>query len=81
MHECINRLLKNESKEHNLEKLCILLTTIGKKIDTLEEAKWMNEHFESISRIITKAEESPIISKRVRYMLQDLLDLRQVENN
>ena len=51
MHDCINRLLKQETDEENLECLCRLLTTIGKNIDTPKQGKLMKEHFDRLLKL------------------------------
>ena len=84
MHDCINRLLKIESDEENLECLCKLLTTIGKDIDTEKAAKNMKDHFEKLEKIIGKNIEpgandaSVSLSSRIRFMILDVIELRQV---
>ena len=84
MHDCINRLLKIESDEENLECLCKLLTTIGKDIDTEKAAKNMKDHFEKLEKIIGKKAKSVVkeplvpISSRIRFMILDVIELRQV---
>jgi translation initiation factor 4G len=78
MHVCINRLLKQESDEENLECLCKLLSTIGKDIDKPAAARQMKEHFEKLEKIINKNKKTPIISARIKFMIQDVLELRNV---
>jgi translation initiation factor 4G len=78
MHDCINRLLKQESDEENLECLCKLLSTIGKDIDKPAAARQMKEHFEKLEKIINKNKKTPIISTRIKFMIQDVLELRNV---
>uniref|UniRef100_T1J0U7 W2 domain-containing protein n=1 Tax=Strigamia maritima TaxID=126957 RepID=T1J0U7_STRMM len=80
MHDCLKKLL-NQEDEDSLECLCRLLTTIGKDIDP-EKSKSnnkepvddkMNSYFRMMKEIINKRQASP----RVRFMLQDVTDLRQ----
>ena len=52
MHDCINRLLKQESDEENLECLCKLLTTIGKELDKPSASKLVKEHFDKLERLM-----------------------------
>ncbi|XP_066573866.1 eukaryotic translation initiation factor 4 gamma 1-like [Amia ocellicauda] len=71
MHNCIVKLLKNH--EESLECLCRLLSTIGKDLD-LETAKpRMDQYFSQMELIIKERKTSP----RIRFMLQDVLDLRR----
>jgi translation initiation factor 4G len=78
MHDCINRLLKQETDEENLECLCKLLTTIGKDIDKPQAAKLIKEHFEKLDKIIGRTRRPPAnISSRIRFMILDVIELRQ----
>uniref|UniRef100_A0A8C7E730 Eukaryotic translation initiation factor 4 gamma 1 n=1 Tax=Naja naja TaxID=35670 RepID=A0A8C7E730_NAJNA len=61
MHDCVVKLLKNHDEE-SLECLCRLLTTIGKDLD-----------FEKMEKIIKEKKTS----SRIRFMLQDVIDLRR----
>lgn len=88
MHECIKKLLKS-SDEESLECLSRLLTTVGKDLEqetnikfksatNQEEMKRMglysfDVYFKEIGGII----EQKNTSSRVRFMLQDLVDLRK----
>ncbi|KAJ7324708.1 hypothetical protein JRQ81_017728 [Phrynocephalus forsythii] len=63
MHDCVVKLLKNHDEE-SLECLCRLLTTIGKDLD-FEKAK--------MEKIIKEKKTS----SRIRFMLQDVIDLRR----
>ncbi|XP_051166301.1 eukaryotic translation initiation factor 4 gamma 3-like isoform X2 [Leptopilina boulardi] len=69
MHFCINHLLQFRDEE-NLECLCKLLTTIGKKLESKDE---LNEHFKQMQSI---ANDKGRINSRVRFMLKDVIDLR-----
>ena len=48
MNDCIERLLKQESDEENIECLCRLLTTIGKEVDKPNNAAKMKAYFEKL---------------------------------
>lgn len=87
MHDCINRLLKEEKDqgmdEENLECLCKLLTTIGQALDksaSQKSVKSMKEHFDRLEKIIGKKKGSSAanISSRIRFMILDVVELRQV---
>lgn len=75
MHECILKLLrstKQESLEDQLECLCKLLSTIGKDLDHQEAKPRMDQYFQQIHRITEKKK----ISSRIKFALQDVIDLR-----
>jgi len=58
--------------EMNSELLCKLFTTIGKFIDIPEAKQYMESYF---TRIDTNSQDQ-IFSARIRFMFQDLLELR-----
>lgn len=70
MHQCIKHLL-HQADEENLECLCKLLTTIG---EVLESKKTdLTEYFKQMQQI---ANHKGKVSSRIRFMLQDVIDLR-----
>lgn len=82
MLRCINHLLSNEEEE-SLECLCKLLTTIGKDLESTGTkdnpklgAEALQSVFQSMSVLAQKRDNSKI-SSRVRFMLQDVIELRQ----
>ncbi|KAM3866246.1 eukaryotic translation initiation factor 4 gamma 1-like [Diretmus argenteus] len=71
MQDCIVSLLRSHDEE-SLEYLCRLLSTIGKDLD-FETAKCrMDQYFTQLEKIIKERKTS----SRIRFMLQDMLDLR-----
>ncbi|KAG9343267.1 hypothetical protein JZ751_014248 [Albula glossodonta] len=72
MHDCVVKLLKNHDEE-SLECLCRLLTTIGKDLDFQKAKPRMDQYFTQIEKIIKERKTS----SRIRFMLQDVLDLRK----
>uniref|UniRef100_A0A8C2E6H1 Eukaryotic translation initiation factor 4 gamma, 1a n=1 Tax=Cyprinus carpio TaxID=7962 RepID=A0A8C2E6H1_CYPCA len=72
MHDCIVKLLKNHDEE-SLECLCRLLSTIGKDLDFEKAKPRMDQYFHQMEKI-TKEKKT---SSRIRFMLQDVLDLRK----
>lgn len=75
MHECIKKLLA-QGDEESLECLCRLLKTIGKELDekgskTRESS--MDVYFVNMQKIVDKR----LTSSRVRFMLQDVVDLKK----
>uniref|UniRef100_A0A8C4WUX9 MIF4G domain-containing protein n=1 Tax=Eptatretus burgeri TaxID=7764 RepID=A0A8C4WUX9_EPTBU len=67
----IVRGLLKDGKEQSLEYLCRLLGVAGKILDSTQRAM-MNEHFTSLNRLVKGRK----MSSRMRFMLQDLIDLR-----
>ncbi|XP_060902127.1 eukaryotic translation initiation factor 4 gamma 1-like isoform X3 [Labrus mixtus] len=72
MHDCIVKLLKNHDEE-SLECLCRLFSTIGKDLDFEKAKPRMDQYFNQMEKI-TKEKKN---SSRIRFMLQDVLDLRR----
>ncbi|XP_048460202.1 eukaryotic translation initiation factor 4 gamma 1a [Rhincodon typus] len=72
MHDCIVKLLKNHDEE-SLECLCRLLTTIGKDLDFEKAKPRMDQYFNQMEKIIKERKTS----SRIRFMVQDVIDLRQ----
>lgn len=78
MVSCVNHLLDPAMcSEETLECLCKLLTTIGKRLEKLDSKKVdLTANFDTLERLADK--KNPIgISSRIRFMLQDLIDLRK----
>ncbi|XP_060799381.1 eukaryotic translation initiation factor 4 gamma 1-like isoform X2 [Neoarius graeffei] len=72
MHDCVVKLLKNHDEE-SLECLCRLLSTIGKDLDFEKARPRMDQYFNQMEKIIKERKTS----SRIRFMLQDVLDLRR----
>ncbi|CAH1183097.1 unnamed protein product [Phaedon cochleariae] len=72
MMRCLANLLENKDEE-SLECLCKLLTTIGKELESNKQVN-LQPIFGPMRDIITKKEHK--VSSRIRFMLQDVLDLR-----
>ncbi|XP_077421553.1 eukaryotic translation initiation factor 4 gamma 1 isoform X2 [Vanacampus margaritifer] len=72
MHECIVKLLKNHDEE-SLECLCRLLSTIGKDLDFEKAKSLMDQYFKQMEKVIKEKKTS----SRIRFMLQDVMDLRR----
>ncbi|XP_048581681.1 eukaryotic translation initiation factor 4 gamma 1-like isoform X2 [Nematostella vectensis] len=71
MHTCVMKLIKSMDEE-SLECFCKLLSTIGKDLDHEVAKPRMDQYFSQMDKIIA----SKKTSSRVRFMLQDLRDLR-----
>ncbi|XP_053593763.1 eukaryotic translation initiation factor 4 gamma 3 isoform X2 [Microplitis demolitor] len=72
MNLCVNHLLKTPDEE-NLECLCKLLTTIG---EIFEEKNDLSPYFTTLTELINQNRKDKI-SSRIRFMIQDVIDLRQ----
>ncbi|XP_053728325.1 eukaryotic translation initiation factor 4 gamma 1-like isoform X1 [Synchiropus splendidus] len=72
MHDCIIKLLRTPDDEF-LECLCKLLSTIGKNLDADNDQTHMDKYFYQMKTIVKERRTST----RIRFMLQDVLDLRQ----
>ncbi|KAI5098581.1 eukaryotic translation initiation factor 4 gamma 1, partial [Silurus meridionalis] len=72
MHDCVVKLLKNHDEE-SLECLCRLLSTIGKDLDFEKAKPRMDQYFHQMEKIIKERKTS----SRIRFMLQDVIDLRR----
>ncbi len=78
---CIKTLIDKDS-EDKLECSCKLLTTVGAKLEesvqgTQELKTELNESFKLMQSIVDKKIPNIKISSRVRFMLQDVIDLRK----
>ena len=75
MHTCVVHLLGalQEVQEEDIEALCNLLTTIGKKLDHKRAEAHMDSYFDRLEDILRTAR----LSSRIRFMILDLLDLRK----
>ncbi|XP_049324212.1 eukaryotic translation initiation factor 4 gamma 1-like isoform X4 [Astyanax mexicanus] len=71
IHHCVAKLLKDEAEE-SLECLSKLLSTVGKDADEKDKTR-MDHYFTEIEEIVRARKTS----SRIRFMLQDLLDLRR----
>ncbi|XP_047195243.1 eukaryotic translation initiation factor 4 gamma 3 [Hippoglossus stenolepis] len=71
MHDCLVKLLMNPDQE-SLECLCKLLTTIGKDLDFEKAKPRMDQYFNQMEKIVKERKTS----SRIRFMLQDIIDLR-----
>lgn len=70
---CLSNLLNNRDEEQ-LECLCKLLTTVGKELE-INLKNDLSSYFDTMKEIVDKKRGK--ISSRVRFMLQDVIDLRK----
>ncbi|KAL9911288.1 eukaryotic translation initiation factor 4 gamma 3 isoform X1 [Glossina fuscipes] len=79
---CIESLIKYPDNEDMLECLCKLLTTVGQKLEQNLLPREQNRLYtldgviQRMQAIASKSENTKI-SSRVRFMLQDVIDLRK----
>ncbi|XP_052820010.1 eukaryotic translation initiation factor 4 gamma 1-like [Mya arenaria] len=71
MHDCVFTLLRAKDPE-SLACVCMLLTTIGKELDTDNAKPRMDQYFQQIAKLANKK----TTSARVRFMLQDMINIR-----
>lgn len=81
LHICIKELLSRRreepilSKAEDLECLFQIMKTVGRLLDTERARKLMDQYFERIQYY----SESNELPSRIRFMLKDIIDLRQNE--
>ncbi|XP_035385931.1 eukaryotic translation initiation factor 4 gamma 3-like [Electrophorus electricus] len=71
MHDCVVKLFMNHSEE-SLERLCHLLTAIGKDLDLEKARPKMDHYFKYMEKTVKERRGS----SRIRFLLQDVIDLR-----
>ncbi|KAK1784278.1 hypothetical protein P4O66_019977, partial [Electrophorus voltai] len=71
MHDCVVKLFMNHSEE-SLERLCHLLTAIGKDLDLEKARPKMDHYFKYIEKTVKERRGS----SRIRFLLQDVIHLR-----
>ncbi|KAG2055486.1 hypothetical protein BDR06DRAFT_1006722 [Suillus hirtellus] len=74
MHNCVIKLLGNieNPEEEKIESLCQLLKTVGQLLDTPKARAHMDIYFMRIKELW----KNNIVSTRVQFMLQDVIELR-----
>jgi len=78
LHKCIKQLLEKKKNSQlrdmseDLECLCQIMRTIGPRIDTPKARAWMDQYFERIHQFALNEE----LVSRIRFMLQDVIELR-----
>nr|XP_034299256.1 eukaryotic translation initiation factor 4 gamma 3 isoform X3 [Crassostrea gigas] len=72
MHDCLFNLLKTKDEER-LKSVCELFLRFGKTLDTERAKPRMDQYFNQMDKIVQKKKTS----SRVRFMLQDVIDLRK----
>ncbi|XP_032674035.1 eukaryotic translation initiation factor 4 gamma 3-like isoform X4 [Odontomachus brunneus] len=76
MHRCITQLLQQNSEE-SMECLCKLFETIGPEIEGKSGVE-IGEYFTRMKEIVCrKGQNLPKINSRVRFMIQDVIELKE----
>jgi len=74
---CISQLLTQSENEESLERLCTLMTTVGEELErssvSIGPNGNINSYFSSMETIVRNDK----LSHRARFMIQDVIDLRQ----
>eukprot|EP00189_Rhodosorus_marinus_P013372 CAMPEP_0184738478 /NCGR_PEP_ID=MMETSP0315-20130426/1094_1 /TAXON_ID=101924 /ORGANISM="Rhodosorus marinus, Strain UTEX LB 2760" /LENGTH=822 /DNA_ID=CAMNT_0027206177 /DNA_START=228 /DNA_END=2696 /DNA_ORIENTATION=- len=76
MHQNVQLLLTDATKqmdEEAMESLAKLLSVVGKALDRPEARSWMDVYFQKIKDFSV----DPEVSSRIRFVLVDLLELRE----
>lgn len=80
MTYCITKLATANADEEMTECLCKLLTTIGKKLDSEPWKEEQKESFNIVKGCYSYLEKlsATDLSSRVKFMIKDLFELREV---
>ncbi|KAI7861261.1 armadillo-type protein [Spinellus fusiger] len=77
MLECLTKLCSkpNETEDEEAETMCKMLVTIGKDLDTTSRRnkEWMDTYFDRMREM----SNSPKITSRIKFMIQDVSDMRK----
>ena len=79
LHKCIKQLLEKKKNvplsdmAEDLECLCQIMRTVGRRLDSQKAKSWMDQYFVRVRAFINNLE----LSSRIRFMLQDVSDLRE----
>ena len=78
LHKCIKQLLEKKKNvpirdmAEDLECLCQIMRTVGRRLDTPKAKSWMDQYFLRIKSFSQHVE----LPSRIRFMLQDIRELR-----
>nr|CAB3241846.1 eukaryotic translation initiation factor 4 gamma 2 [Phallusia mammillata] len=79
VHQCIKQLINKKKKgtvddlAEDLECLCQIMTTCGRRLDHEKAKSLMDQYFDRIEKLQRRKTELP---SRIRFMLQDVIELR-----
>ena len=84
LHKCIKTLLEKQRDEkyadmaEDLECLCKMMPTIGRKLDQGEAVKLMDQYFERMRKLraVGASASKDALPQRIRFLLQDCIELR-----
>lgn len=83
LHKCIKQLIERKKTPtgsstrvadmaEDMECLCEIMRTVGRRLDHERARLWMDKYFERIRVYQTDTE----LPSRIRFMLQDVIELR-----
>ncbi|KAK8758366.1 hypothetical protein V5799_004001 [Amblyomma americanum] len=75
LHQCVQQLLLGPARGgdwQDLECLCQILVTVGRRLDTARARPLMDQYFERM-RVLA---QSPELPARIRFLLRDVIELR-----
>lgn len=80
LYQCVEQLLEKSRRSsgdlaEDLECLCQIMRTSGRILDTEEAQPLMAQFFHRIQQLSV----SPVLALRIRFMLQDIIDLRAAQ--
>jgi len=79
LHKCIQQLLEKKrglsliDQAEDIECLCQIMKTVGKRLDTPRAKLWMDQYFERMASVRVAGD----MPSRIRFMLQDAHDMRR----
>ncbi|KAF6029164.1 EIF4G2 [Bugula neritina] len=79
LHKCIQQLLEKKrglslsDQAEDLECLCQIMKTVGKRLDTPQAKPLMDQYFARMASV----QESGDMPSRIRFMLLDVMDMRK----
>lgn len=78
LHKCIKQLLEKKKMaikdmSEDMECLCQIMRTVGKRLDHEKARLWMDAYFERMKAFQANQD----LPSRVRFMLQDCIELRR----
>ena len=85
LHKCIKTLLEKRKDEKyadmcdDLECLCKMMPTIGRKLDQGEAIKLMDQYFERMRKLRslpTSSSQKDGLPSRIKFLMQDCIELR-----
>lgn len=79
LHKCIQQLLAKKKKANvadmgeDIECLCQIMATVGKRLDVPKAKNIMDQYFDRMEMLA----ESPELPSRIKFMLEDTIELRR----